>query len=254
MKTLVLIIAIVLPGPGDGDGDGDDKGRRGNAFYRNEQYVDAANLYREALIEIQKDGPGSTHSGLLNNLGASLFKQGDYNMAETAFNGAALMASDTRDGVRATYNAGNAATMQEQLETALDMYTRTLLADPSNEDAKFNYEFVKRKLQDQKDQKESDSQNDDEEQQDQNQQDQDQQNQQNQDQDQDQQNQQDQQDQDQQNDQDRPEPEQSPRPNPEEMTREEAERLLQALENEEQQLLRQIQKMKVRPRRVEKDW
>lgn len=41
---------------------------------------------------------------------------------------------------------------------------------------------------------------------------------------------------------------------PNELSREEAERILQALENEEGQLLRQVQKMKVRARRVEKDW
>lgn len=41
---------------------------------------------------------------------------------------------------------------------------------------------------------------------------------------------------------------------PNDLSREEAERILQALENEEGQLLRQVQKMKVRARRVEKDW
>jgi Ca-activated chloride channel family protein len=43
-------------------------------------------------------------------------------------------------------------------------------------------------------------------------------------------------------------------PDPDQLSREEAERILQALENEEGQLLRQVQKMKVRARRVEKDW
>jgi len=249
MNTLSLILALALLGPGDGD----EKGRRGNAMYRAEQYVDAANLYREALLDVQSDGPGSTHSGLLNNLGASLFKQGDYEQAISAFTGAARMASKTGDGVRATYNAGNAAAMQEELETALDMYTRALLADPSNEDAKFNYEFVKRKLKEQQEQEQqqSESQDENQERQDQDQQEQEkkqeQQNQQEQEQDQNQ-------NQPDQNSQDRQQPDQPPKPNPEELTKEEAERLLQALENEEEQLLRQIQKMKARPKKVEKDW
>lgn len=38
------------------------------------------------------------------------------------------------------------------------------------------------------------------------------------------------------------------------LTPEEAERILQALANEEEQLLREVQKVKGRPRRVEKDW
>lgn len=41
---------------------------------------------------------------------------------------------------------------------------------------------------------------------------------------------------------------------PNRLTEEEAERILQALANEEEQLLREVQKIKGRARRVEKDW
>jgi hypothetical protein len=41
---------------------------------------------------------------------------------------------------------------------------------------------------------------------------------------------------------------------PDQLSEEEAERILQALANEEEQLLREVQKIKGRPRRVEKDW
>jgi Ca-activated chloride channel family protein len=41
---------------------------------------------------------------------------------------------------------------------------------------------------------------------------------------------------------------------PEELSREQALRILQALQNEEEQLLREVQKVKGRPRQVEKDW
>ena len=51
MKALLLILAVFLVGPGDGD----DKGRRGNAMYRTGEYMDAANLYRDALVDVQRD-------------------------------------------------------------------------------------------------------------------------------------------------------------------------------------------------------
>jgi hypothetical protein len=38
------------------------------------------------------------------------------------------------------------------------------------------------------------------------------------------------------------------------LSREQAERILQALEGQEKQLLREVQKREARPRRVEKDW
>jgi len=248
MKAFLFILAFFQIAPGAGD----DKGRRGNAMYRSGEFMDAANLYRDALVDVQSDGPGGIHSGLLNNLGASLFRQGDFEQAASAFSGAVRMASSGDDGVRAMYNAGNAVAMQDQFETALDYYTRALLADPTNQDAKFNYEYVKRRLEEQEEQDQNQEQEKSDDNQDQDQQDQDLQDQsENQEQQQDQQDQQNQQEQNQ--DQQRQDQQQQAQ-NPEELTREEAERLLQALENEEQQLLREIQKMDVRPRRVEKDW
>ena len=49
-------------------------------------------------------------------------------------------------------------------------------------------------------------------------------------------------------------PDQNQPPDPDQLSKEQAERILQALENEEEKLLREIQKIKGRPRRVEKDW
>ncbi len=229
-----------------GPGDAKKKGRRGNALYEKEEFSQAASLYRQGVLDVQEKGPGTVHSGLLNNLGASLFKQGEYEQAASAFASSSRMAENLNSAVRANYNAGNAAAMQRELETALEFYKSALLSDPDNEDAKFNYEYVKRQLEEQQQQDQEQDQDSDQ-QQDQNQQQNDQQD--NQDQDQQQNS-----DQDQQQD-----PQQDPsdsreQQNPNELSQEEALRILQALENEEEQLLRQIQKMKTRPRRVEKDW
>ena len=253
MKYLTAILmAALLFGPGDGK----KNGRKGNALYTQELYEEASAAYREGIRAVQEGGPGAVHSGLLNNLGAALYRSGDAEQAEIAFTSAAAMAMAPEDLVRASYNAGNAAFQNQQLEQSLEHYRRALLNDPSNQDAKFNYEFVKRRLEEQQQQQDQEQQ-------------QDQQNEDNQEQNQDQQDQegeqndenQDQQDQQQQNsqdpgeqDQEQQQQEQQERPNPEELSEEEAQRILQALENEEEQLLRQVQKMKTRPRRVEKDW
>ena len=49
-------------------------------------------------------------------------------------------------------------------------------------------------------------------------------------------------------------PDQQMPPDTDQLSKEQAERILQALENEEEKLLREVQKIKGRPRRVEKDW
>lgn len=242
-----MLFATLLFGPGDGK----KKGRKGNALYAQEQYAEAADQYRLGVSAVSEAGPGPVYSGLLNNLGASLYRTGDTEQAGIAFSGAAQMANTPADLVRASYNAGNAAATGKQLEQALAHYRRALLSDPSNADAKFNYEFVKRQLDEQQQQdQQQDKQNQDENKENEEQQDGDQKqenDQENQDE------QQDQKDSEEQN-QEQQEQQQQDQQDPTKMSQQEAERILDALQNEEEQLLRQVQKLKSRPRRVEKDW
>ena len=251
MKQLfVLVIAVLLFGPGDGK----KKGRQGNALYGQEQYEEAMAAYQEGVGAVQEDGPGAVHSGLLNNLGAALYRTGDMEQAGIAFSSAATMALAPEDLVRASYNAGNAAFKAEQLEQALEHYRRALLNDPSNADAKFNYEFVKRQLEEQQQNQEQQDQQDENQENQENENNQDQEGEQDEQQQEQDQQQQSTDDAGQQQDQQQQQQEQQEREDPTKLSEEEAQRILQALENEEEQLLRQVQKMKTRPRRVEKDW
>ncbi|MDA0875404.1 MAG: hypothetical protein O3C45_10150, partial [Bacteroidetes bacterium] len=89
MKYLIaLVMAALLFGPGDGK----KNGRKGNALYGQEQYAEAAAAYQEGIRSVQEGGPGAVHSGLLNNLGAALFRSGDAEQAGIAFTRAATMA------------------------------------------------------------------------------------------------------------------------------------------------------------------
>ncbi len=251
IKSIIILLAYsLLLGPGDGK----KKGRKGNVHYTQEQYEEAVTAYRNGISSVQESGPGQVYSGLLNNLGAALYRSGNAEQAGIAFSSAARMAMRPEDMVRASYNAGNAAATNQELEAALEHYRRALLNDPSNSDAKFNYEFVKRQMEEQE-QQEQDQENQDQDQ-DQNEENQDEQqdqNQENQDEQQENQNQENESESQDQN-QEQQEQNQQEREDPTKLSEEEAERILQALENEEEQLLRQVQKMKSRPRRVEKDW
>ncbi len=310
MRLLVLILAIAFSITDDGS----KKGRQGNERYRNADHELAANLFSAGIEAQNSTEMGPVHSGLWNNLGASLNRLEKFEEARQAFANAVAFASSNDEVARSAYNAGNNAyhtqqqaqqqampgmapggTPQQQispqqaspqqssqqqssqqqssqqqgqapkgegLQDALEHYKQAMIADPANEDAKFNYEFVKRKLdeqqqdqdQQQQDQNSQDQQNNENQQnqeQNQDQQNQDQQDQQ----EQDQQQQQDQQEQDQQQQQEQQQQEQQqPPPDPNKLSREEAERILQALQNEEEELLRQVKKMQTRPKKVEKDW
>ena len=304
MRILLFILALAV---GFGD-DGSKSGRKGNELYRNAEHEKAASLFSTGIAEQNSSEPGMVHSGLWNNLGASLHRMGRFDEARQAFGNAVSLAPSNLEIARSSYNAGNNAfeayqqASQQQmdgmappqtapqpgqqpgqqgagqqgagqqgpspelegLQGALEHYKRAMLADPENEDAKFNYEFVKRQLENQdqnQDQQEQQDQNNQDQQnnenQDQQQQNQDQQNQeQNQDQQQ-QQNQDSQQqeeNQEQQQQQQQNQQQQQPPPDPNKLSKEEAERILQALQNEEEELLREVMKSQSRPKKVEKDW
>jgi tetratricopeptide (TPR) repeat protein len=285
MRLLVVILALAL-GLMD---DGSKKGRKGNELYRNQQHQMAVQLFTEGLQTYSTAEPNAIHAGLWNNLGASFYRLGNYERAQEAFSNAIAIASTGPDRARSSYNAGNnayKAVAQQQggqpgvpgmpqpnpaggegngegMQAALEFYRQSLLTDPSNEDAKFNYEFVKRQLdnqeqqnqnqeqQDQNQENQDQEQNQDQQQENQDQQDQNQEQQQNQDQQNQQQQSQDQQQQEEEQQQQQQQPQET---DPNKLSRGEAERILQALQNEEEELLREVMKPQSRPKKVEKDW
>jgi tetratricopeptide (TPR) repeat protein len=260
-------------------GGSSQAGRRGNDLYEQDELPRAAAAYREGITRQEGNPSSSLNTGLWNNLGAALHRMGVFDEAAQAFDQSMAIAPSATEAGRAAYNAGNnvfasvnaassaggvpgGGTPDEgggpSLERAVEYYRQALLNDPTNEDAKFNYEFVKRRLEQQQQEQQQQQQqpNEDEPQ------DQDQQNQ-NQDQEGNQENQGQQeqdpsQQSDQQNegqqDQQQPQPQETAPSDPNKLTREEAERILQALQNEEEDLLRQVLKPQTRPRSVEKDW
>lgn len=257
MWVKILIVFALLFALTDG---GEKEGRRGNKLYERGQYAEAADQYRAGL-EVADPADGRAYFGLLHNLGASLYRMEDYENAKKVLDQAMQAAGSEQDFSRAAYNAGNTAVQMQDLQNAVNYYRNALLADPDNEDAKFNYEFAKRRLEEQQQQQQqqggssnndqqnrenqqNQGQNPNEQNNDQNQEDEQQQNE--------QENNQQSGDQNQEEERDAPEPQANE--DREQMSRQEAERILQALQNEEEDLLREAQRLKSPPRRVEKDW
>ena len=150
MKGVLLIITLMLlPQSAPVSGDGKTQGRQGNTLYNQEQYQQASEAYSAGLASYQDAPIDAAYYGLQNNLGAALYRQDDFERAQSAFAKALETASSNAEFARAAYNAGNNAFSSEDSETALEHFKKALLADPSNLDAKFNYEFVKRKLEEQ---------------------------------------------------------------------------------------------------------
>ena len=247
----IVLLASIL-----GFADDKDKGRKGNKQYHEKNYELAAGLFREGLVETDDSSDPEVRTGLANNLGCALNRLESYDEAAAAFAQSIQLASNDMERSRGAYNAGNNAFQAQDPEKSLDYFRQALMADPTSENARFNYEFVRRMMEQQQ---ESGGEGDPKENpQDQEQQDQEQeQGDQEQDEQEGDQEQEPQQEQNEEQQQEEGEDEQKqgePEERKQEMSEEQAEQILQALQNDEEELMRQVWRMKGKPRNVEKDW
>ena len=128
--------------------------------YRDGKFEDAYSQFQQTL----KSHPQSAAEDKLQfDSGAAAYKLKDYNRALESFS-QALLSRDTGLQSRGHYNLGN--TLYERGETeksddkklsdwtnALDHYQQTLKLDPQDKDAKDNYEYVKKKIEELKNRK-----------------------------------------------------------------------------------------------------
>ncbi len=220
--------------------------KRGNKAAQEGQADDAMLHYKQAL---EQKGDSSV---ILYDLGNLMYQGKQFEPAEKSYLSSIDPKSSTEDQAAAFYNLGNTYFESQKYDKAAQAYVETLKRTPSDAAAKYNLELARRMLQQQQQPQKQDQQQQDQDQnkQDQQQQDQDKKDQQDQQKEQQDQQQQQQQQQDQQQKQDQQQPQRA-----KQMSPEEAERILNALLQNEQDALKQAKKVKVqtRPKR-EKDW
>ena len=111
------------------------KNEEGNQLYEAKQYPEALKKYTEAQLE----APDSPQ--LHYNLGNVFFRQGEIDKAREEYR-RALAAADASLDPRAVYNLGNTFLSQQQYKEAVEAYQRTLKLSPKDMDAKRNLELA----------------------------------------------------------------------------------------------------------------
>lgn len=196
--------------------------RAGNAHYEAGKYTDAEVDYLRAL-----DRDSSSYEAL-NNLSNTLYKQERYNEAAQLSGRLAQDTTRIKESAQARYNEGNALFKQRKLKEALEAYKQALRINPKDEQAKFNLAYTQKLLQQDEDKNKND-QNKDQDKQDQNKDKQDP----NQDK------------QDPQGQPDKPDPQQS-QPQQGGMQQSEAERMLDAIQSNEDNTKKKVDAQKVK--------
>lgn len=129
-----------------------DKVKEGNKLYQQGKYDDAMNKYADALID-QPDLPE-----LYFNLGNTTYRKEQYEEAIQHYS-KALAGGDTLLETKINYNIGNCkyrlgsrkentdlASAIASYREALDHYKRVMELNPEDKDAKYNHEFIEKKI------------------------------------------------------------------------------------------------------------
>ena len=149
--------------------------RKGNRLFAKERYEHSSNAYREAL---QHDSTSfEARYDLANALirmamadttaytnpegSAAKMSSGNLQQAEALLQAAAADSLQTAENrAEAYYNLGNAQFVQQKLQDALQSYRRSLVLNPDDMEAKYNYALTK-KLLEQNQQNDQNQQNQD---------------------------------------------------------------------------------------------
>lgn len=255
--------------------------RTGNTHYESGKFVDAEINYKKALEQ---------NANLLEaqfNLGDALAKQDRFEEALASFDLVSSTSEDEQLKANAFHNKGNVQLQQQDLEGAIESYKEALRTNPKDHQTRYNYAYAKKQLEQQQEQEQEQEQDQEQDQEQNQEQDQEQQENQNSDdndnqnkedaengeQDDSEQDQQDQQDQGdtkedetQENDQNSGETDGEETKDEQEekqgeakenkLNPEEAQRLLEALKQEENKVQAKMKKHKIKGSKVkiEKDW
>lgn len=183
--------------------------REGNRQYNQENYPQSELEYRKAL-EMNK---GSVEG--LFNLGTAMYRQEKFDEAAKTFSRIPENLKDPLSAASFYHNLGNSLLQSQQVQESIEAYKQALRLNPADDETRYNLAYAQRLLNQQQQQESQD---------------------QNQQQDKDEQKEQDKQENERQQQDQNPENQQNKEQQPdrtERISREDAERLLQAVENEE---------------------
>jgi len=207
--------------------------RQGNREYEKEKYSESEISYRRAIDK------NKSSSDAVFNSGDALYRQKKFEDAGKQFIESHRMNEDKDKKSASLYNLGNSLLMADKLTESIDAYKNSLKLNPGNMEAKYNLAYAQDLLKKQEQQQQ-------------------QQNKDNQDQNKDQQKQEDKNnDQDQkQQDQQKQDENKQQQQQQQEMSKEDAERLLNAIANDEKNVQEKVKLAKAAKARVKtvKNW
>lgn len=218
---LLAIVSVAL-----GQDDEQKLVREGNKKYKENKFTEAQKKYLDALGKRSDSYRGAF------NLGDAYYKQGKYKEASEQFEILSQRKTSNDSSSKVYHNLGNSYLKQKEFEKSINAYKNALKKNTEDEETRYNLAYAQKMLQQQQqqqkqnqDKKEQDKKNDDKNDK----------------------------DQDKKKDNKKDKKQEQP---PQNISKEDAQRLLEALSNDEKKLRDKMneKKVKVANAQIEKDW
>ena len=198
--------------------------------YHQKKYTDAEVKFKKGLEKDPKMFEGHF------NLGDTYYKEGRYDEALQSFKNSLEYTKDKEDQAKVYHNIGNSLLKSKKYQESVGAYKNSLKLNPKDKDTKYNLSYALNMMKQNQNQNQQNKDNKDK------------------DKNKDQQNQ----NQNQQNNQDKNKDKQQQQPRPQQqknqISKDEAQRMLDALKNNETDLQKKLRKDKGRPVATDKDW
>ena len=152
LLTAALLLAAALTASAQADRH---EVRQGNRLFKAGKFEAADISYRKAQL---KD---STSYAAGYNLANTLYKEGNYDEAGKQFSRLSSKAKGRPDEASYWFNAGDVALQKKDWKAAVDAFHSSLLLNPSDIEAKENYIYARKMLENQQQQQQNQDQNQD---------------------------------------------------------------------------------------------
>lgn len=127
--------------------------RKGNKEYNNKKFNDAEISYRKSMELDNK-----SHHAVFN-LGDALYKQEQYDKAAQEFSSIAKGKHDDQTIAKSYHNLGNSLLKTKKYQESIDAYKKSLKLNPNDIETKYNLEYAKMMLQKQQQQQNQQNKN-----------------------------------------------------------------------------------------------
>jgi tetratricopeptide (TPR) repeat protein len=146
MKQLTIILIFLFSGSAVFAQQEKSYVKKGNELYRQKKYKEAEAAYRQSVAKKQQNLPGNF------NLGDALYKQKQFDKASEQFTKIAESNSNKKIAAGAYHNLGNTLLENKKLEESIEAYKKALLNNPKDDETRYNLVYAQEKLKQQQQQ------------------------------------------------------------------------------------------------------